>query len=209
MTPCRTITQFSLKEVAEKYRDQVSIETPSRVGTRLKSDEFDIRTHCLFREDLISGHHRDQSHEIMTFEFEHEVKQAISARNDEWALKFKQRMEFESAPGYDLVANDSKYHKSCRRDFMDIRPEGDANTAVKRSPVARSSHGPPSKRGRKVSNERFDSFVFAVNELEKSETGLMKVGEIIDLMATKTSDPFSYITSELLSCSIRSFQIQL
>ena len=52
-------------------------------------------------------------------------KSVRAAEKDYVHLKVKQRME--SAPGYDLVANESKYHKSCRRDFMMIRPEGDVN----------------------------------------------------------------------------------
>ena len=193
VAPCRAISRYSLKQVAEKYRDEARQEVLTKAVTRLQSVEFDIRTHCLFRGDPISNHPRDKSHEIMTFEFEQEVKQVIAARDDTWALEVKQRME--SAPGYDLVANESKYHNGCRRDFMESCPdsEGDTRSGDKRPAHLSSSWvGPSSKRGPKVDCDKFDAFMFAISELEESESGIMKVGELIDLMATKTEDPYSY-----------------
>ena len=197
----RSITKKSLSTVILEHKRSEESNPgviPSGTTTRSRSNlaRFNITEHCLFCGYDLSRqprHHSNQ-HEVMTLELELELNQMMKVRQDKWAVEVQQRIA--SAQGYDLVANEAKYHQSCRVDFMTVYVNQPGDKRTRESPIL----GDPSpKRGRKASDERLLAFLFALSELENSETGIMKVRDMIDLMVQKTSDPYSYRhTTELL-----------
>ena len=86
----------------------------------IKSQTFDIKTHCIFCTDVFTAdnklpcHRRRVVSNVETLEFHSKILDCARQRHDEWGNEVSQRVEHIC----DLVAAEAKYHRICAQKFF-------------------------------------------------------------------------------------------
>lgn len=180
-TLCRLAITRRLKVDACGGGDRPSTSRPSTRS--LLENKFMFKSSCLFCGERFSDHPRDRDEirDVMAFDFSASLRDTIKERHDAWALQVSQRL----AAGFDLMAEEAKYHQRCKMNFMCKRSNKESPVDIKQGPA---------KRGRPLGSdvERLEAFNYAVQELIASETGVMRVTDMMEIMKQKNDEPYSY-----------------